>query len=151
MPPVLRSRLALIAMLGVFLIPLGTSSLRGLTHVLTCQDETETPFTIIIDEGGEAILLSSISLQRGGSQGLCGGLFLNMRASSEETGRVQMTLPIQNRTSFPWKGTVKLVFDKVFIPVNIGEIAAGATAVDTVSIRVDPGTHELNGSLLIGP
>ena len=38
----------MLALLGTFLIPIGTSSLRGLTHVLTCAEDTETPFTVVL-------------------------------------------------------------------------------------------------------
>ena len=151
MPPILRSRLALIALFGVFLIPIGLSSLRGLTHVLTCQADTETPFTVKISDQGVATLLSSVTVERGREAGLCGGLAVNPSAESEGPGRVKMSLPIRNGTAFRWQGTVKLLFGNTTIPVNIGAIDAGATATDEVRLRVDPGTHELNGSLLIGP
>ncbi|MGH9195829.1 MAG: hypothetical protein ACRD1T_08825, partial [Acidimicrobiia bacterium] len=82
MPTSLRSRLAFIALLGAFLIPLGLSSLRGLEHVLTCDQSAETPFTILIDEGGEAQIQSSTGkITPSSLQGLCGGLFLDMRAA----------------------------------------------------------------------
>lgn len=152
MPSLLRSRIALFALLGAFLIPIGMSSLRGLTHVLTCQDEAATPFSMIIPpDGGDPLIQSSSRLERGQEAGLCGGLSLEMGARVVEDGRVQMELPITNNTEFLWRGTVKLVLGDTSIPVDIGEIAAGDTATDKVTFNLDPGTFELNGSLLIGP
>jgi hypothetical protein len=150
-PSILRSRAALAVMLGAFLIPIGMSSLRGLTHVLTCDDEVTTPFTLIVPERGEPTVVSSTIIERGQEGGLCGGLFVNPQARAEGTGRVAMTLPIQNRTEFPWQGTVKLVLGDITVPVGIGEIPAGKTESDTVHLDLDPGSHEISGSLLIGP
>ena len=52
-PSVLRSRLALLGLFGIFLIPLGLSSLHGLTHVITCRAGTRAPFTLAVSERGE--------------------------------------------------------------------------------------------------
>jgi hypothetical protein len=150
-PSILRSRAALAVMLGAFLIPIGMSSLRGLTHVLTCDDEVTTPFTLVVPERGEPTVVSSTTIERGQEGGLCGGLFVNPEAEAEGPGRVAMTLPIQNRTEFPWQGTVKLVLGDITVPVGIGEIPAGETESDTVHLDLDPGSHEISGSLLIGP
>ncbi len=73
MPSGLRSRLALIALLGAFLIPIGMSSLRGLTHVLTCKQSAETPFTLVTVEGLAPQLLSSSRITKGDEKFLCGG------------------------------------------------------------------------------
>lgn len=151
-PPILRSRLALVAMLGVLLIPIGMSSLRGLTHVLTCEDEAETPFTLLVPEDGPPAITSSVTITREDEAGACGGLFLNMRVGpGDKPNRVNVTLPITNRSEHPWQGSVELRLGGTQVPVDIGEIAAGATEEDTVEVRVDPGLHEVNGSLLIGP
>ncbi|MGH2809124.1 MAG: hypothetical protein ACRDKT_17810, partial [Actinomycetota bacterium] len=64
MPPILRSRLALVALMGAFLIPIGMSSLRGLTHVLSCKQEARQPFTVIVSPVGEPEVLSSMRISR---------------------------------------------------------------------------------------
>lgn len=150
-PSILRSRAALVVMLGAFLIPIGMSSLRGLTHVLTCDEEVATPFTLIIPDEGAPTVVSSTIIERGQESGLCGGLFVNPQARAEGSRRVAMTLPIENRTEFPWQGTVKLVLGNITIPVDIGVIPAGERESDTVHLDLDPGSHEISGSLLIGP
>lgn len=152
MPSALRSRIALFALLGAFLIPIGMSSLRGLTHVLTCQEEAKQPFSMIIpEEGNEVIIQSSTRISRDQSIGLCGGLELEIGARQSEGNRIIMELPITNNTDFPWRGTVSLLLGGTNIPVDIGAIPAGETATDEVEFSLDPGTFELNGSLLIGP
>ena len=151
MPSGLRSRLAMIALLAAFLIPLGTSSLRGLTHVLTCRDEAEIPFTLITPERGDPVIVSSTTITRGEPEGVCGGLVLDMQVGPAGPGRVELVLPITNRTEFDWRGTVRLKLGGTTIPVDIGEIKHGSTATDTIEVKVRPGQLELQGSLLLGP
>ena len=152
MPSALRSRIALVVLLGAFLIPIVTSSLRGLTHILTCEEDAEIPFSVIVPEEGPPVIVSSNVIERDVPDGVCGGLVLDMGVGpSEEPGRVQLRLPITNNTDFDWQGTVSVKLGGTVIPVDIGEIKAGETASDTVKVRVDPGELEVNGSLLIGP
>lgn len=151
MPSALRSRLALFALLGAFLIPIGMSSLRGLTHVLTCKEAAETPFTLITPEGMEPQLLSSSRITADTEEFLCGGLSLNMGARSKGPGRVDMILPITNHSEYLWQGTVTLVVGDTSIPADIGKIPAGETRTDTLELTLEPGELEVNGSLLIGP
>ncbi|MBW3556147.1 MAG: hypothetical protein KY454_04310 [Actinobacteria bacterium] len=151
MPASLRSRVALLVLLGTFLIPVVTSSLRGLTHVLTCAEETEIPFTLITPASGDPVIVSSRTITRDEPEGVCGGLVLDMGVGPAGQGRVALRLPITNNTEFDWQGSVKLKLGAVVVPVDIGEIKAGETGVDTVRVTVPPGQVELNGSLLIGP
>jgi hypothetical protein len=118
----LRSRLALILMLGAFLIPIGMSSLRGLTHLLTCQQEAATPFTLVAPEGLEPQLLSSTRISAEDDELLCGGLSLNMGARAEGPGEVTMILPITNHSDYLWQGTVTLKLGDTSIPVDIGSV-----------------------------
>lgn len=157
MAPALRSRIALLALLGAFLIPIGTSSLRGLTHVLTCTDKTEVPFTLIAPPGGDPIIVSSTTITRsdigagGEPRKVCGGLSLDVRAGPASDGRVVLRFPITNSTSFDWKGTVRLQLGSSVVPVDIGEIRSGATRTSTVRFKPRSGQTEIQGSLLIGP
>ncbi len=144
--------MALVLLLGIFLIPIGTSSLRGLTHVLTCREPANVPFTIVIPESGPATILSSTTIERGEERGLCGGLRVNPSVGNEAPGRLRITLAITNETRFAWRGTVQLRVGDTTIPADIGRIAAGATGTDTLhDVRIDPGTHEIDAALLIGP
>lgn len=151
MPSALRSRIALVVLLGTFLIPIGMSSLRGLTHILTCRDDAEIPFTLVVPDDGPPVIVSSNVIERDQPAGVCGGLVLDMGVGPAEPGRVLLRLPITNNTDFSWRGSVSLRLGDTIIPVDIGEVEAGATRSDTVKVKVDPGETELDGSLLIGP
>jgi len=146
-----RARIALAALLGIFLIPMITSSLNGLTHVLTCSAETPSTFTIEAPPNQPPVLLSAITVSRDDDPSLCGGLTLNMAVRRPEEGKVELTVPITNSTKFPWRGSVKLILDGQTVPIDIGEIASGSTETGIVSVKVDPGHHEIDGTLLIGP
>jgi hypothetical protein len=149
MPSILRSRLALLAMLGVFLIPIGMSSLRGLTHVLTCRDRVRTPFTLIIPESGAPEAVTSTRISREDVD-ICGGLTLDL--GTRVVGNdLEMIVPITNSSPYLWRGTVQMIVDDTAIPVSIGELPAGETESDTVAFDLERGSHEITGSLLIGP
>lgn len=151
-PPVLRSRIALIVLLGAFLIPIVTSSLRGLTHVLTCDEEAQIPFTVVVPETGDPTIVSSRApLTRGEAEGVCGGLVLDMAVGAAGPGKINLRLPITNNTDFDWHGTVRLKLGETVVPVDIGSIPSGETGTDTVAVNVSPGELEVDGSLLIGP
>jgi hypothetical protein len=141
------------ALLGLFLIPIAVSTLRGLTHVLTCSDQVETPFSFVIGEETEPPV--GISATRESrekeEETLCGGLTVALRARPVGPERVAMTVPVTNHTEFPWHGTVLLRVGGTDVPVAVERIAPGATASDTIELRLDRGQHELTGSLFIGP
>jgi hypothetical protein len=141
----------MVVLLGTFLIPIGMSSLRGLTHLLTCRDEAEIPFTLIVPEDGAPVIVSSNVIERDAPEGVCGGLVLDMGVGPSDPGRVQLRLPITNNTDYDWQGSVSLQLGDTTVPVDIGEIRAGETQSDTITVKVDPGELEVNGSLLIGP
>jgi hypothetical protein len=143
--------MAVIALAAAFLVPIGTSSLRGLTHLLTCRDRTEVPFTLIRPEDGPPVIVSSRTVTRGEPEGVCGGLVLDMGVAPAAGGRVQLRLPITNRTDFDWKGTVRLRLGSATVPIEIGEIRHGQTRVATVNVHARRGQTEVHGSLLIGP
>ena len=146
MAPILRSRLALAALLGAFLIPIGTSSLRGLTHVLTCRQQTHVPFTIDIPN-----ITSSQRITRNEPLELCGGLTLNLRVKQLAADKIQVALPITNHTRYTWQGSVSLNVAGTSVPVRIGTVKPGQTSTDTIDVKIPHGSHTIDGSLLIGP
>ncbi len=150
MPPILRSRLALLALLGAFLIPIGMSSLRGLTHVLTCKEEARQPFTVVVTDGQPEVL-SSMRIGREDTGQLCGGLTLETQAEPLTGNKITLIFPMTNHTEHLWRGTVSAEVGKTTIPLDIGEVPAGETRQAEVDLDVPPGTTEVSGSLLIGP
>jgi hypothetical protein len=157
MPSALRAQVALIALFGVLLIPIGTSSLRGLTHILTCQEAAAAPFTIQVPEDGPPSIQSSSTIERDpdGSipdTSVCGGLTLDVLIGSETEDRANVTLSITNGSEYGWRGSVQMQLDEIDIPIDIGEIGSGETASDEFELRLDEGsTYEIQGDLLIGP
>ncbi len=157
MPSALRAQVALIGQLGVLLIPIGTSSLRGLTHILTCQEAAATPFSIEVPVDGPPSITSSATIERNpdGSvpdRSVCGGLTLDLLIGSRTEDRADVTLAITNESEYGWRGSVQLQLDDLDIPIDIGEIDSGETAQDDFELRLDEGeSYEIEGDLLIGP
>jgi hypothetical protein len=157
MPSALRAQVALITLLGVLLIPIGTSNLRGLTHILTCQESAAAPFTIQVPEDGPPSIQSSATIERNpdGSvpdQSVCGGLTLDMSIGGDSEDTADVTLAIINGTEYGWRGSVQLQLDDIDIPIDIGEIDAGDTATEDFQLHLDSGnSYQIEGDLLIGP
>jgi hypothetical protein len=157
MPPALRAQVALVGFLAVLLIPIGTSSLRGLTHVLTCKEPAASPFTIEVPADGPPVISSSTVLERDPTgepvtDEVCGGLVLDLAVGSREAERARVQVTITNRSDYGWRGTVELRLDDTSIPIDIGSIPAGEAATDEVELRVREGrTYAVEGTLLLGP
>ena len=152
MPSILRSRLALFAILGALLIPIGISSLRGLTHILVCEDQFKQPFTMVVGPEGQPEILSSVRITRDPrADEICGGLVIAPSARATPDGRIAFTLPVKNNTDLSWRGTLAVQLGGTRIPVDVGEVGPGQTQSDTVVFDLAEGEHEVDGSLLIGP
>ena len=151
MPSILKSRVALATLIGVFLIPIMTSSLRGLPHVLTCEGQVETPFSVVIESGFDPMVLSAQQLVAGEDDSICGGISVDFRARAAEGNRIALTLAVVNETADPWRGTIDLELGRVRVPISIGRVAAGTEETETVVLNLDEGESEIAGSLLVGP
>lgn len=157
MPSALRAQVALIGLLAVLLIPIGTSSLRGLTHILTCRDQSATPFSVDVPESGAPTISSSTVIEREPdgsvvSNEICGGLTLDLVMGSRVENRTDVTLLITNNSDFGWRGSVQLKLGSTPIPIDIGEIPAHGTAEDSFELRLDSNRrYDIAGSLLVGP
>ena len=150
-PFILRSRIALFALVLIFFIPILEQSLRGLTHLLVCNRDAKTPFTLIISEKGDPQMASSARVARNVDPNPCKGLDLNLGARAEGDDHVAITVPISNRTTYGWQGSVRLNLGNASVPVAIGKIPPQQTRADTVVFQLPRGSHELEGSLLLGP
>ncbi len=157
MPSALRAQVALMGLLAVLLIPIATSSLRGLTHVLTCRDASATPFTVDVPEQGPPTISSSTVIERSpdgtvASREVCGGLILDLIMGASDAERADVTLAITNNSEYGWRGSVQLHLGDTSIPIDIGQIDAGTTATERFDVNLDPGrTYQLDGTLLVGP
>ena len=147
----MRARFALLGLIGCLLIPIATTSLRGLTHVLTCEQESATPFTIDVTPDGPVSTGSSV-FTRDDTGELCGGLRLDIQVGSASASKATLRFSITNDTKYGWLGSVTLRLDGTDIPVDIGAIPSHQTRSDTVEIGLKVNqSYEIGGSLLIGP
>jgi hypothetical protein len=161
LPMAIRARIAVIVLLGIVLIPVTTSSLRGLTHVLSCEASVVATLTIdtTAEAGGGAVLGSSDTVTRdpgggdgGGIDELCGGLSVGLELANTTEDRAEVEVTLTNHTDSDWRGSVELRFAGADIPVSIGRVRAGTTESDLVSLRIRPGrSYEISGTLLLGP
>jgi len=163
MSSLLRARFALILLLATFLIPIGVSGLRGLTHVLSCSSSVATPFTITILPDGVPTITSSRTLTRDDDSSLCAipdpssgieeGLVVDLAARGT-SGKIEMIVIITNQTHRPWQGTVQLNLGgqrRLSYPVTIGRIPARQVRRATVLLELPKGLTDIDGKLLIGP
>lgn len=127
MPSALRVRVALIGFVAVLLVPIGTSSLRSLTHVLTCDE----PFELDLPVGGEA-----------GRSEACHGLAVELESSRRDDGRLVVVVRLSNGTDHGWRGTVEVVAGDSTAASSIGLLGPGATETDRITLasETDAGT-----------
>ena len=149
--PLLRSRIARVILVASFVIPLGTASLRGLTHVLTCDGEISTPFSIVVPDVGDPVVTTTLRLDRESTDLMCHALGTQLAARLTDSGEVVLVLPLRNESKHGWHGTVQLRLGNDTVPVDIGAVPPGSTSTEEVALRLPRGAHELTGSLLIGP
>lgn len=151
MPALLKSRFALVALFVVFLIPVVQSTLRGLTHVLSCTEVVDTPFQVIMLEGEDPIVTGSAVLERDDAGSLCGGLEVQIAAGPSATRDIDVIVTISNDSTHDWYGTVELAVVGIRVPVDAGKIPAGGSERRTISLSLPEGVSEFGGSLLVGP
>lgn len=154
LPTSLRARVAVVTLLGIFLIPFATSTLRGLTHVLSCTDEVSATLSVDTTDDTNTVLLGAdtVTREEAADPTLCGGLVVDLQISSSTTQRAEVEIRVTNETDVDWKGTLELQLGGTAIPVSIGRIDRGTTETDTVTLRVAPGrSYEISGTLLVGP
>lgn len=149
MPDSFRVRLALAVLFGVFLIPVLLSSLRGLTHVVSCQQAVAQPFEVVFDADNEPLLTSSAVVEA--SDPVCSSLRSDLSVASRGPNRLAVTVPITNDGEAAWRGTVSLRVGNTHIPIQIGLIPPGTTKSETIVLRLPEGATGFDGSLLIGP
>jgi hypothetical protein len=150
-PPTLRSRIALLGAAACLFLPVIWSSPRGLTHLLTCQQKTQTPFTIFINQRSQPVLTTSLTESGPGGSSLCGGLDVDLRASVKGASTVTMTVFLRNRTVHPWRGTINMTVGNLVLPLPLGRIGPGGTGSTSEDLHLLPGAHDLEGALLLGP
>jgi hypothetical protein len=151
MTSTLKSRIGMLAAAAVFFLPVVWSSPRGLTNLVTCGQQSLTPFSVVMDQHLVPTLTTSLAETRGTKLTLCGGLALNMGATAGKAGAVTMHVTLTNDTPHPWRGTVTLGLGSLVLPIRMGEIGPGETTAASETLHLSPGTHQVSGTLLLGP
>lgn len=149
LPTLLSSRLAAVVLVAIFLIPLGLLNLRGLTHVVSCEDQVEEPFQVVFSEG-QPVLTGSTVVEPD-DEALCGVLEAGLTVSSPGPNRLDIEVPLTNISDQAWRGTVELAVGDTQIPVPIGLVPAQGTRTEVIRLHLPDGTTQVDGSLLIGP
>ncbi len=150
LPAYLRIRLALATLLGVFLIPIGLSSMRGLTHVVSCREAISQPFEVSFDQSGEPLLTGS-NVVEAGADPVCALLKTDLSLRGAGPNRLEVTVPLENQGIDPWQGTVTLRVGEVLIPIQIGLVPPGETRSEMIVLRLPQGVTGFTGEVLIGP
>ena len=142
----------MIGLFGVFLIPLASSSLGGLTQLVTCKATESVGFTLVIPAHGKPSIITSETLTRGASAPpSCPGLNMNLSAGFERTSSVFIELTINNTTPHAWEGTVVVHLGPLAVPVPLGRVPAHSRRSSRVDVNPGVGAHEVAGQLLVGP
>jgi len=150
-PALLKSSFALVALFVVFLIPVTQSTLRGLTHVLSCTELVDTPFQVILLEGEDPIVTGSAVLEHDDPGTLCGGLEVQIAAGPSDSADIDVIVTISNASPNDWYGTVELAVVGVRVPIDVGRIPSGGSERRTLPLDLPEGVSEFGGSLLVGP
>lgn len=173
----LRIRTSIVLLLGTLLIPVVTSSLRGLTHTLSCSsalaarfdvevpEAGEEPETVLLDptaitrppDGGEAVQTTAppetttTTTAPEGPAPVCGGITVDLSLSAPRPGVVRIELPVTNSGPHEWLGTVRLTVGTKQFPVDLGSIPPGQTRSRTLEVAVAEEIDRVTGELLLGP
>lgn len=148
----LRNRFALIVFIGALLIPAVAGNLRGLTHVLVCEEPISRPFFVQILDG--EVTVGSALVVTDEAASACRGLSVDLRASLEGD-RLDLDVVLTNETELPWSGTVGLAVETegadAVIPARTGTVEAASTSTVTLSVHLSEGVTGIDGTLLLGP
>src|SRR3546814_18644724 len=136
----MRAQFACVGLLAVLLIPIGTSSLRGLTHILTCQDDSATPFSLVVPDDGPPTISSSTVIERPApgeapSDQICGGLTPDHVMSAPANHRAELPLALANArySRWPASGHTRLDAHKIPIDTDTIDTADNATPTDKLN------------------
>lgn len=145
------AKLAVAGLLGSLLISLSTSTLGGMTHLVTCTSAIDQTFSITAVDAKRAIVTGSAEVVRRPPKGECSAVDLNMVVRPDGRGYVRISMPVTNRSSRTWRASVKLRVGRLRIPVPIGSVRPGRTVSKELRIRLTKDLQVVDATLLIGP
>ncbi len=145
------ARAALWLLVASLLIPLGTTTLRGMHHHVSCIDEIDQTFSVTATDSNFAIITGSTSVVREPPTGECSSVDMNMRVRPDSKGFVQIRLPVENRTNRSWTASVILQLDGLKTSVPLGRIQPGKTTTRDLRVRLTQDLQSITGTLIVGP
>lgn len=145
------AKLAVAGLMGSFLIPITTSTLNGLTHLVSCTAAVDQSFAITAVDSKRAVIIGSSEVVRKPPEGDCAAVELNMVVRPDGKGYVRIAMPVSNQSSRAFRATVKLRLGDLRIPVPVGLVGPGQTKSKDLRIRLARDLKVVNATLLIGP
>lgn len=145
------AKLAVAGLMGSFLIPITTSTLNGLTHLVSCTAAVDQTFAITAVDSKRAVVIGSSEVVRKPPEGDCAAVELNMVVRPDGKGYVRISMPVSNQSSRGFRATVKLRLGDLRIPVPVGLVHPGEVKTKDLRIRLDSDLKVVNSTLLIGP
>jgi hypothetical protein len=141
----LQARLGVLALALAALLPILLGSLRGLNHLLICEEASATPFVVSRDVLGTAVRFDPQAPDP------CGGLDVQLSAKAESPRRIALTAEVTNESPWRWRGTVALLIGETPVPLSVGPLDPGERTTRTVRVLVDEQAQEVSARLLVGP
>ena len=145
------SRVAMAALVGSFLIPLSTTSLRGLHQLVTCTDEVDQTFSVTAVDSVRAVITGSTSVVREPPVGKCSAVDMNMQVKPDGKGFILITMPVENKTNLAWNTSVILQLDSLRTTVRVGRIKPEGTLTKELRVRLTDELASITGTLVVGP
>jgi hypothetical protein len=146
-----NARFGLWLLVVSFLIPLGTTTLRGMHHLVSCTDEIDQTFSITAIDAKSAVITGSTSVVRKPPTGSCAAVDMNMRVRPDGKGFVVIGLPVENKTDRTWTASVILQLDSLKTSVPVGRIGPGETKRKDLRVRLTQDLASITGTLVVGP
>ncbi len=145
------SRVALAMLVGSFLIPLSTTTLRGMHHLVSCTDAVDQTFAVTAIDSLRAVITGSTSVVREPPTGECSAVDMNMQVRPDGKGFILISMPVVNRTDRPWNTSVILRLDGLQTMVRVGRIHPGDTYTKDLRVRLTTELQSITGTLVVGP
>jgi hypothetical protein len=144
-------RLALWGLVGSLLIPLGTTTLRGMHHLVSCVDEIDQTFAVTAIDAKRAIVTGSTVIMREPPVGDCASVDMAMRVRPDGKGFIAIRMPVVNETDRAWTTSVILQLDGLRTSVPMGVVQPGETVTKITRVRLRSDLKSITGTLVVGP
>jgi hypothetical protein len=142
---------AVSGIVGSLLIPVSTSTLGGMHHLVSCVDEVEQTFAVTAIDSKRAIITGSSVITREPPEGDCASVDMAMRVRPDGKGFVLILLPVSNQTDRVWTTSVILKLDGLKTSVPVGRVKPGQTMTHEVRVRLTKELKNITGTLVVGP